>query len=170
MKRICALILAALLCLSAAAYAEETIEVIKMDGVSVVVLTPDASLLRSRSAGERTEGGLILPASALLIGDEAFMGVAARRVEVSENVAAIQARAFADCVSLREIVIPASVKEIDDSAFTGCENVTVYGEKGTEAERIAALYGFAFQEVNPQEEPVLQSMPAPVVLPRAPLN
>ena len=41
--------------------------------------------------------------SALLV----FEGIAAENVEVTENVVAIEARAFADCLTLRQITIPA---------------------------------------------------------------
>lgn len=175
MKRIITLLMAALLlCLCATAWAEggANIEIIKMDGVSVVVLTPETALRRARGIAEaENKAGLALPECLTLIGEEAFAGVAAERVEVSENVAAIEARAFADCKSLREIILPASVLKIDDTAFDGCENVTVYGEKGTEAERIASLYGFAFVDPAAQPEPPEeQRLPSATVLPPAPFD
>ena len=134
------------LCVSAVALAEGrvNVEVMKVDGVSVVVLTPEK------------EADFVLPAFLTLIEESAFEGIAAQSVEVTGNVTAIEARAFADCKSLKEITIPKTVLKIDDHAFDGCENVTVYGTKGTEAERIAALYGFSF--IDPTAEP---EQPAP---------
>ena len=106
MKKLCVLLVAALLlCLCASAWAEEgmRVEVIKMDGVSVVVLTPETTMLRARSIAMNARGtdekqvDFVLPQFLTLIGESAFEGIAAESVEVSENVAAIEARAFADC-------------------------------------------------------------------------
>ena len=160
----------------ASAWAEggENIEVIKMDGVSVVVLTPESTMSRARgiaadydAAGEK-QAGFVLPKLLTLIEESAFEGISAEKVEVTGNVTAIEARAFADCKKLREIILPASVKKIDDTAFAGCENVTVYGEKGTEAERIAAQCGFTFVNASAQPGPSGgQPLPPPIVLPPA---
>ena len=54
--------------------------------------------------------------------------------------------------------------QVDDLALEGCENVTVYGEAGSEAERFAAAAGFDFVDSNAGEAPAGQ-MEAPVVLP-----
>lgn len=180
MKRIFTLLIAALLlCLCASAWAEGgmNIEVIKMDGVSVVVLTPETTMLRARSiamnakATDEKQAGFVLPQFLTLIEESAFEGISAEIVEVTGNVAAIEARAFADCKCLREITIPASVKEIDDHAFDGCEGVTVYGKSGSEAERIANLCHFAFVDTNAQPEtPEEQRIPSALVLPPAPFN
>ena len=140
MKKTCALLLALLLCLAVAARAESGVEVelIKMDGVSVVEMV-------------LIDDGLKLPAGLTRIADEAFANIAAGSVEVSENVTAIGARAFADCKNLREIFIPASVQTIDDTALEGCGKVTVYGTRNTEAERFAQAMGFNF--VDPVNDP-----------------
>lgn len=94
--------------------------------------------------------------------------MAAETVEISGHVTAIEARAFADCKSLRKITIPATVLKIDDHAFDGCTGVIVYGEKNTEAERIAKLYDFDFVDASAGQEqpatPAVQENP-PVVLP-----
>ncbi len=103
---------------------------------------------------------MILPEFLTLIDECAFEGIAAGNVEVTENVVAIEARAFADCKNLRGIYIPATVVQIDDHAFDGCENVTVVGEKGTEAERIATLYGFTFiSDVEQLNEDTVLELP-----------
>ena len=183
MKKICILLAAVLLlCLGASAWAEGgvNVEVIKVDGVSVVVLTPETTMLRARSvamnalaAAPEKEAVFVLPAFLTLIEESAFEGIAAESVEVTGNVAAIETRAFADCKSLREITIPATVLKIDDHAFDGCEGVTVYGRSGTEAERIANLYGFTFVDPNAEPEtpatPVTPEQP-PVVLPFLPAD
>ena len=162
LKKLLAPLIALLLLLSlgTAALAEGgvNVEVIKVDGVSVVVLTPETTMRRARSLTLSAKGvdekqaGFVLPQFLTLIEESAFEGIAAEKVEVTENVAAIEARAFADCKSLKEITIPATVLKIDDHAFDGCENVTVYGAKGSEAERIANLYGFAFIDPSAESE------------------
>ncbi len=178
MKRISILlILVLLLCLAPAAQAEDSVQVEVMiaDGMSVVMLTPDEMRLRAnevfRSAAPNGGDGsesLALPASLTLIGESAFEGIAAQRVEISENVVSIEKRAFADCKSLREIYIPTTVLKVDDLALEGCENVTVYGAAGSEAQRFATAAGFDFVDPNAGEPPVEQltgQMKAPVTLP-----
>ena len=150
------------LCLTAVVTAEGgvNIEVIRVDGVSVVLLTPESTMLRARSVAEDEIKSMILPEFLTLIEESAFEGIAAGNVEVTENVVAIEARAFADCKNLRGIYIPATVLQIDDHAFDGCENVTVVGEKGTEAERIATLYGFTFiSDVEQLNEDTVLELP-----------
>lgn len=178
MKKMC-IVLALLLCLCVSAMAEGgvSMEVIKKDGVSVVMLIPEENVRRARSlAVEKAPAGFVLPDFLTLIEESAFEGMAAETVEISGHVTAIEARAFADCKSLREITIPATVLKIDDSAFDGCEGVTVYGEKNSEAERIAKLYesyGFTFEDVNVVQEqpetPAVRENP-PVVMPFVPAD
>ena len=87
---------------------------------------------------------LTLPAGLTEIGEEAFAGIAAEYVQVTENVVSIGSRAFADCGNLRETAIPAGVQTIADDALSGCTDVTVYGKTGSEAQRFAEANGFAF--------------------------
>ena len=179
MKKMCVFIAVALLLLSVSVFAEDgvNVEVIRVDGVSVVVLTPEASLqsesLRRLMSAE-SQPDFVLPELLTTIEDSAFEGIAAENIEVTANVAAIGARAFADCASLTAITIPATVVKIDNTAFDGCAGVTVYGAEGSEAERVAALYGFDFIDPNAEPEaPEISSeslIPAAVVLPPAPLN
>ncbi len=172
MKRIPIVLLALILCLCCfpAARAETgvNVEILKIDGVSVIVLTPEETVRRARDiAVEKGSADMIMPAALTLIGEEAFAGIRAETIEITENVVSIGPRAFADCKNLREITIPATVTEIDGSALSGCENVTVYGVKGSEAERFAAENGFAFAEIGgaPQEELPASRDAAPVQLP-----
>ena len=173
MKKTIILLLSFLLCLNCvlAARAEMgvNVEVLKIDGVSVVVFTLDEIELQARGAEEKG-AGFTLPGMLTQIGEEAFYGIAAETIEVTENVVSIGPRAFADCKNLREITIPANVTAIDDSALSGCENVTVYGVKGTEAERFANENGFAFAQIGGEtpEEPFVVREAPPVQLPLVP--
>lgn len=178
MKKLCLFLAAALLfaqCVCAFAEGGVNVEVMKADGVSVVVLTPEAVMLRARSlamnAADERRADFVLPEFLTVIEESAFEGIAAERVEISANVVAIEGRAFADCKTLREIHIPATVLKVDDHALDGCKDVTVYGAKGTEAERFAKAAGFTF--VDPDAEPEAPVHPIepekpPVELPLVP--
>lgn len=178
MKRLCLILVVVLLlaqCCCAYADGNVNVEVMKADGVSVVVLTPEAVMLRARSlvnnAASDGRANFVLPEFLTVIEESAFEGIAAECVEISANVAAIERRAFADCKTLREIHIPATVLKVDDYALDGCEDVTVYGVKGTEAERFAAAAGFTFVDPNAEPEtPVHPTEPEtpPVELPLVP--
>ena len=84
-------------------------------------------------------GGTVfaLPTSLDAIEDGAFEGIAAQRVEVAKNVVSIGPRAFANCPNLIEIIIPATVQRIDDTALQGSINAIVFGSAGSEAQRFA---------------------------------
>ena len=150
------LALTIMLCLAPAAKAEEgvSIEIMTVDGVSVVVLVPELSITQTErfQAADGESAGLRLPQSLTQIGENAFEGIAAECIVISENVTAIEKNAFANCKSLREIHIPPTVKNVDDCALQGCKNVTVYGQKGTEAERFADAAGFQFYDPNADYE------------------
>lgn len=149
MKKLCALMLALLLASGAfVALSEAGVEVIRVDGIGVAVILPTETRKAARMIAKSEEASLTLPAALAQIDAEAFVGIAAVRVEVTENVVSIASRAFADCEQLREIIIPATVLSVDDHALDGCADVTVYGTKGTEAERFANAAGFAFVDPN----------------------
>ena len=153
---------------------QQVYPIVPGDGVSVVVLTPESTMLRAKNLMMSAKGvdekqaGFVLPQFLTLIGESAFEGITAESVEVTENVAAIEARAFADCKGLKEIAIPETVLKIDDHAFDGCTGVTVYGAKGSEAERIAKLYNFTF--VDPAETSPVTPEESPAVLPFVPAD
>lgn len=168
MKRLYILLAAVLLLsLGMNAFAEGgvSVEIMKVDGISVVVFIPEETALQARGAAMNAKGAedskadYVLPSNLTRIEEEAFMCIPAQKIELSANIEFIDARAFADCASLREVVIPAAVKSISDHAFDGCEDVTIYGEKGTEAERIANLYGFTFVSPQAQDEPIDPAFP-----------
>ena len=157
MKKLC-VALALLLCLTGLALAEDgvRVEVIKMDGVSVIRFTSEEQTVKTRSLAQKMKISFNLPQYLTLIEEEAFAGIGAETVEVSENVLAIEARAFAGCKNLTRIVIPATVQKIDDSALADCKDVTVYGAKGSEAERFATENGFDFAVLDAEEPPVVE--------------
>ena len=108
-----------------------------MDGIPVVMESFGLSLSDSDTFDAQGEG-FKLPAALVDIEEEAFAGIPASRVEITENVKTIGPRAFGDCQNLRVLVIPETVKSIDDSAVEGCKYIiTVYGKTGSEAWRFA---------------------------------
>ena len=173
MKKLCfVLILALLLSLGASAFAEGGVEVIVMDGVPVVMESFGLEMSDTAAFGA-AEGstGFKLPAGLVAIGDSAFEGIPAARVEITENVTSIGARSFADCLNLTALVIPETVQSIDDTALEGSENVTVYGETGSEAQRFADAAGIKFVDPNAVSETVTyQAAKAPVVMPFVAFN
>ena len=173
MKKLCfLLILALLLSLGASAFADSGVEIIYMDGVPVVMESFGFEMSDTAALGAGTDSaGFFLPAALAVIGEEAFMGIPAERVEITENVTSIGARAFADCEKLTALVIPATVEHIDDTALEGSENVTVYGEADSEAQRFADANNIPFVPANAEPAPVPQgALRAPVVMPFVAFN
>ena len=168
MKKLCVLlVLALLLSLGASAFADNSVEILYLDGTPVAVESP------SLTAGETNAfnapgAGLTLPAALVAIEEEAFAGIDAGRVEITENVVSIGPRAFADCKNLTELVIPATVQTIDDTALEGSENVTIYGEADSEAQRFADANSIPFVPSN-EVTPIIIAQP-PVTLPYVALS
>lgn len=173
MKKVCVLLaLVLLLSLSSSAWAEEDgwVEVIRMDGMSVVVLGNNTMMTVDNVFLTGAMPGFVLPKNLTTIGERAFEGIAAARVEISENVESIGPYAFADCENLRTVTIPASVTMIDETAFNGCEDVTIIGS-GDAAQAIAEYYSFTFVDLEkPQEAPGPLMIPAPPLLPAVSLR
>ena len=168
MKKLCVLlVLALLLSLGASAFADNSVEILYMDGTPVAVESP-ALTAGETNAFNAPGAGLTLPAALVAIEEEAFAGIDAARVEITENVISIGPRAFADCKNLTELVIPATVQTIDDTALEGSENVTIYGESGSEAQRFADANSIPFVPSN-EVTPIIIAQP-PVTLPYVALS
>ena len=168
MKKLCfLLILALLLSLGASAFADNSVEILYMDGTPVAVESP--SLTAGETNAFNAPGvGLTLPAALVAIEEEAFAGIDAGRVEITENVVSIGPRAFADCKNLTELVIPATVQRIADDALDGSLNVTIYGEADSEAQRFADANSLPFVPSN-EVTPIIIPQP-PVTLPYVALS
>ena len=168
MKKLCfLLILALLLSLGASAFADNSVEILYMDGTPVAVESP--SLTAGETNAFNAPGvGLTLPAALVAIEEEAFAGIDAGRVEITENVVSIGPRAFADCKNLTELVIPATVQRIADDALDGSLNVTIYGEADSEAQRFADANNLPFVPSN-EVSPIIIAQP-PVTLPYVALS
>ena len=168
MKKLCVLlVLALLLSLGASAFADNSVEILYMDGTPVAVESP-ALTAGETNAFNAPGAGLTLPAALVAIEEEAFEGIDAARVEITENVISIGPRAFADCKNLTELVIPATVQTIDDTALEGSTNVTIYGEADSEAQRFADANSIPFVPSN-EVTPIIIAQP-PVTLPYVALS
>ena len=161
------LVVVLLLSLSASAFADNSVEILYMDGTPVAVESP-ALTAGETNAFHAPGAGLTLPAALIAIEEEAFAGIDAARVEITENVVSIGPRAFADCKNLTELVIPATVQRIADDALDGSLNVTIYGEADSEAQRFADANNLPFVPSN-EVSPIIIAQP-PVTLPYVALN
>ena len=109
--------------------------------------------------GNQNLKNVILPDSVKSIGNGAFSGCSAlTSVTIGENVKSIGIYAFFNCLSLKSVKLSDTITEIGDSAF-GCyyeedtyktvDGFTIYGNKGSEAERYANENGFNFAQAAP---------------------
>ena len=111
-----------------------------------------------------------IPSSVKEIGIDAFSDCTGlKSVTISNGVTNIESWAFYGCTGLKSVTIPSSVAEICGSAFgyyydnnsvqrKKVNGFTIYGKKGTEAERYANDNGFIFkEEVLPTEVKLNQS-------------
>ncbi|GEM_PF-6239696 len=170
MKKTLAAAMAAILMVFApAALADDgiAVTVARIDGASAVMLVPETP---EDIGGDDGPADLILPRGLVTIEEEAFAGIAAKSVEILENVSAIASRAFAGNALLEEITIPAGVTSISDDALDGCGNVTIYGTRGTEAEAFAQRNGFTFiDRAEPTPTPIPLTFEQPPVPTPGPL-
>lgn len=82
------------------------------------------------------ESDFILPSAITVINESAFEGIAASVVYIPDTCTSIGKWAFRNCQSLRQIRIPANCA-IGTDAFDGCNNVVIFGKKGSAAEAYA---------------------------------
>lgn len=69
-------------------------------------------------------------------------------VTLPDSVIHIGRRAFYDCKSLRKIFISRNTTFIGSEAFTNCTHLTIYGFKGSFAEKYAADNGIPFNNIE----------------------
>ncbi len=102
---------------------------------------------------------ITIPDGVRYIGNYAFDNCTSiTNVTIGNGVTSIGAGAFENCASLMETVIPKSVTEIGYKAFgylyedgidKTVDGFTIYGNKGSEAERYANENGFKFVQAAP---------------------
>ena len=96
-----------------------------------------------------------IPSSVKTIEDEAFSMTGFTEFTVPDTITSIGARAFSDCENLVKVTIPKTVTKIGDDIFEGgSEDVTIYGEKGSYAEKYANKNDISFKAISSgQEDP-----------------
>lgn len=98
-------------------------------GDQLLQLDIDYSISENAMWGEIDFDGepvLVLPPELKAVDEEAFMGDAAIVVaELPEGVETVGANAFADCPGLWKVIVPGSVTDIDPTAFSGSDHVTL---------------------------------------------
>ena len=96
-----------------------------------------------------------ISSSVKTIEDEAFSMTGFTEFTVPDTITSIGARAFSDCENLVKVTIPKTVTKIGDDIFEGgSEDVTIYGEKGSYAEKYANKNDISFKAISSgQEDP-----------------
>ena len=92
----------------------------------------------------------MVPRSVSIIADSAFEGCSFDSFEVAAGTTMIGARAFANCTSLRKIVIHAKNVTIADDAFAGCTDLLIVAHKGSTAHQFAKEHGLEFRALPQQ--------------------
>ena len=99
--------------------------------------------------GPMDTADFILPIAVQKIDEEAFSGIRAEVVNLQQNVSVIGDRAFADCINLRQILVPASVTDFGERIFEGCnDDLMIYGDDGSDAQTWAVENGYVFVVID----------------------
>ena len=69
-------------------------------------------------------GGITLPDGLTILGDSAFQETAITTVDIPAGVRVIDESAFSGCVNLTSVTLHEGLEEIGDSAFSYCESLT----------------------------------------------
>ena len=90
----------------------------------------------------------VLPASLVVIEDQAFEGTVMKDAFLPETLTTIGERAFAGNQALRRIIIPKSVSYIGEHAIETVLNLTVYGEAGSYAAHWTWEHNYTFVRID----------------------
>lgn len=82
------------------------------------------------------------------ISAQAFQNREFVKVNLPESVKSVGSLAFEGCENLLEITILNDDIEIDPSAFSGVENITIKAYKGSAAKDFADEYDYDFKKIN----------------------
>lgn len=86
---------------------------------------------------------LTFPSALKTIDDEAFMGVSVNVVDLrGTNISSIGAYSFANIGDLMRVYVPASVRSIDPTAFSGCRDFVICCVEGSYADSWAKQAGY----------------------------
>ena len=90
------------------------------------------------------EADFEVPAMLKEIETEAFAGIGAESVMLTESVERVDADAFENCPQLKTFIVCGAETEIDNRALSGCDEVIVYAPDGSPAEKFAEYNKFIF--------------------------
>lgn len=89
-----------------------------------------------------------LPKNLKVIEEKAFSGcISVPEIEIPDGTEVIEDGAFWGDGCLKKVTIPASVKNIGDMVFCDCDNLTIYGIKGSYAEKYANDNDISFKTI-----------------------
>lgn len=111
-------------------------------GTAVITATEQMKNRTAECTVTVYEPDFVLPIDLTVIEEEAFEGIDAEFVYISDNCERIGAHAFRNS-SIGQIRIPADC-EIGDDILAGCENVIIFGTAGSDAEQYAQDHDFIF--------------------------
>ena len=94
---------------------------------------------------DENSASLILPENLTEINDYAFQGGIFIKVEMFDKVQRIGSMAFADCSYLKIVYIASTNVVIADDAFSGGNNLIIYGKSGSTVETFANTHGYTFR-------------------------
>lgn len=95
-----------------------------------------------------------VPSDVITIEPEAFSGIKAKRIKLSERIETIDSKAFSNCSSLTQIYIPSSCTTIALDAFEDVNGLMIFGNEGSYAESYAHNNGFVFMGVSSISEQI----------------
>ena len=82
-----------------------------------------------------------------------------KKVNSTDNLTAIGWYSFENCISLNQIYIPRTVSTMFETTFSGCYNLTIYGEKDSRAETYAQNFNIPFVCVFTNTSTILSRNP-----------
>ncbi len=91
---------------------------------------------------------LSIPNGVTSIGIMAFNLSGISDINIPNTVTEIGEYAFANCKNLKKIIIPKSVTSIGNETFNGCTGLTIYGNKGSYAEKYAKQRNIKFSMIK----------------------
>ena len=104
-----------------------------------------------RDSGSNYSGAINIPSTVMWngklyyvtsIGDGAFYKSNITSVVIPSSVKTIEEQAFINCYSLTSVIIPSSVTAIGESAFSGCRSLTSVNIPSS----VTTIGGYAFRD------------------------
>lgn len=125
-----------------------TVKAVGVGNATITCTSADSSEIKATckvTVEEEFIPFFVFPSSLNEIGEEAFAGIGARRVVVADGVKTIGKKAFAGCLKLEQITIPASTTTIAKDAFANVpDGFTIHSTLNSYAQTFASENGIRF--------------------------